>query len=92
MEQLRVEFYGIPRQRTGVAEAIVAVPKAGECLGQVLADLGQRFPELARECMSSGQLQPPFIACLDGERFLRDSTELVMPGQALMILSADAGG
>ena len=54
---IRVEFYGIPRQRAGVEAATVAASRDVVRLGDVLSDLTIQFPSLAPECIANGQLR-----------------------------------
>ena len=63
---IRIELYGIPRQRAGVAATTVE----GRCLGDVLIELERRYPDLAPTCLNDGQLQPGYTANLDGDRFV----------------------
>jgi molybdopterin converting factor small subunit len=83
-----VEFFGIPRQRAGVAET---TSRSGR-LGDVLADLERRFPGLTEDCLADGRLRPACVANLNGEAFVSDPATILSPGDALLILSADAGG
>ena len=84
-----VEFYGIPRQRTGTARAAAA----GATLGAVLADLAERFPDFADECLTiDGALRAAYIANIGGDRFVHDSSTPLVDGDTLLILSADVGG
>ena len=83
-----VEFYGIPRQRTGVAAVVV------ECgsLGEIVCELATRFPALAETCFDGPALKPGFVVNVDGDRFVRDPDATIADGAAMLILSADAGG
>jgi sulfur-carrier protein len=87
---ITVELFGIPRQRAGVAKT----DATGARLGEVVADLARRFPRLAEECFREdrGGLKPGTLANLNGERFVTDPATVLAPGDALLILSADAGG
>lgn len=85
---VRVELFGIPRRRAGVACA----DAQGTRLGEVLADLACRFPNLQNACILSGRLLPGYIANLNGDRFVSDPDTPLHPGDSLLILSADAGG
>lgn len=86
---ITVELFGIPRQRAGVAKTAAA----GTRLDEVVADLAGRFPQLAEECFAGGRgLKPGTLANLNGERFVTDPATPLRPGDALLILSADAGG
>ncbi len=83
-----VELFGIPHRRAGVA----ATTAEGSRLGDVLADLARRFPDLAASCLDCGRLRPGYLASLNGGRFVTDPDTAVDPGDCLLILSADAGG
>lgn len=85
---IRVEFFGIPRQRAGVA----ATTAEGARLGDVLRELEQKFPGLAEDCLQQGRLQASCTANLDGTRFVTDPQTPLTGKQVLLILSADAGG
>ena len=85
---ITVEFYGIPRERAGVATTVVD----GRRLGEILIDLAQRFPRLGESCFDSGRLRPAAIANVNGGRFVSDPSTLLEPGDTLLILTADAGG
>jgi molybdopterin converting factor small subunit len=88
MMTITVEFFGIPRQRAGVAATTVQAAQ----LGEVLTRLERRFPQLAETCLTEGRLRPGYVANLNGERFVTDPTTPLKPGDSLLILSADAGG
>ena len=85
---VEVEFFGVPRQRAGVAQ----VTARGESLGDVLADLEQKMPGLAPDCIHQGRLQTGFTANLNGNQFVTDPDTPLTEGQVILILSADAGG
>lgn len=89
---IRVEFYGIPRQRAGVAATTVEVAAAPVALNDVYRQLGKRFPALARDCFDEDRLRDGYIANLNGDRFVTDTTTPLPDGSCLLILSADAGG
>ncbi len=84
---VRVELFGIPRRRAGVAFA----DARGSRLRDVLADLADRFPGL-ETCIDRDRLLPGYIANLNGDRFISDPDTALSPGDSLLILSADAGG
>jgi molybdopterin converting factor small subunit len=85
---IRVEFFGIPRARAGVP----GTTACGAKLGDVLADLAQRFPELAAACLEGNRLRAEYAANLNGRLFVRDPATALAPGDSLLILSADGGG
>lgn len=83
-----VEFFGIPRQRAGVASTMV---EAG-VLEDVLKSLAEQFPRLAEACFDGGRLRSGYLANLNGARFVSDPQTGLQPGDQILILSADAGG
>ena len=83
-----VELFGIPRARAGVATTTAT----GASLGDVLADLARRFPDLAETCIDDRRLKPGTMASLAGDRFVTDPDTRLEEGACLLILSADAGG
>jgi sulfur-carrier protein len=89
---IRVEFFGIARQRAGVGEVRLDLRSADARLGDVLGDLAGRLPEFGRELLVGGRLHESLAANLDGSRFVSDPATPIRDGQSLLILSADAGG
>ena len=85
---ITVELFGIPRLRAGVAQTTAT----GTRLGEVVADLAMRFPELGQTCFDADHLRAGFIANLDGQRFISDPGTPLHSGDRLLILSLDAGG
>ena len=88
---IRVEFYGIPRQRAGIDHVLVESDETTS-LGELLRKLGRQFPALATDCFEGGNLRSGYTVNLGGERFISDPNELLSPHQYILILSADAGG
>ena len=85
----RVEFYGIPRERAGVAQTTAT----GRTLGEVIEELAARFPAFAADCVGpEGGLKPQVVANVRGDRFVRDPATPLDEDDVLLILSADAGG
>lgn len=89
---LRVEFYGIARQRAGVPHVALELPGPESTLAEALRQLADRLPDFGRECLESGRLRTTLAANLGGERFVSDPALVIRDGQSLLILSADAGG
>jgi len=83
-----VEFFGIPRQRAGVA----AASAKGTNLAEVLQDLARQFPALGECCLDGRHLKSGYVASLAGDRFVSDPETPLAEGQTLLIFSADAGG
>jgi sulfur-carrier protein len=90
--QIVVEFYGIPGQRAGVSRTVVERPGADVRLADVWRTLANRFPRFAEECLVAGRLRGGYLANLGGNRFVTDPRTLLKDGDALLIMSADAGG
>jgi molybdopterin converting factor small subunit len=84
---MRVEFFGLSRERAGVSE----VELQANTLGQLLVTLAIRYPPLA-EFMAGDQLRPSFVANLNGDRFVCDPHTPLEDHDSVLILSADAGG
>ena len=84
---MRVEFFGIPRERAGIAEFELQA----ETLGQLLNVLAVRFPSFS-EVVQSGSLRSPFLANLNGDRFISDPATRLSESDYVLILSADSGG
>jgi molybdopterin converting factor small subunit len=89
---VRVEFFGIARQRAGTSQ--LALDLSGEeiTFGAVLERLAGALPNFAGECLAGDRLQPSLAANLDGRQFISDPAATIRDGQCLLILSADAGG
>jgi molybdopterin converting factor small subunit len=91
--RVAVEFYGVPRQRSGVHRAVVEQAAETVRLGDVLRCLAEQFPQFGRECLEpTTGLRPAYIANINGERFVTDPNAALQDGEALLIMSADAGG
>jgi molybdopterin converting factor small subunit len=86
---VRFEFFGIPRERAGVTAIDLRDPRT---LGEALCMLSQRLPALADTCFHDSKLKPGYLANVNGERFTTDPDAPLRPGDAVLILSADAGG
>jgi molybdopterin converting factor small subunit len=86
--QVAVELFGIPRSRAGVAQTTAA----GANLGDVLADLATRFPQLAEACIEGRSLRSGFIANLGAERFVTSPETQLSEGDTILLFSLDAGG
>jgi sulfur-carrier protein len=84
---MRVEFFGIPRERAGVDQLELQARTLGELLGLLAA----RFPSL-RELVQNDSLRSPVLANLNGDRFVSDPATQLNEADCVLILSADAGG
>ena len=86
-KNVTVEFLGIPRQRAGRAELMVAAGTVAEALTAIERSC-PRFTDLRSE----GKLAPQYILSVNGRRFLRELNYGLAPGDRIVVLSADAGG
>ena len=82
-----VEFFGIPRERAGLAGMEVRA----ETLGQLFATLAVEIPSFD-SLLRGQQLHPCFVANLNGDRFVSDPGTPLKENDRVLILSADAGG
>ena len=88
---IRVEFFGIARQRAGKPYMTLPVP-GPVSLETVLDHLAAQLPDFAAECLQGNRLLPRYVANLDGERFVCDPNTQLAENTCLLIMSADAGG
>jgi molybdopterin converting factor small subunit len=89
---VRVEFFGVPRQRVGLAAMELQLADAISTLGAAWLELGRRFPEFAAACLEHDRLKPQYICNLGGHRFVSDPRIALSDGDILLVMSADAGG
>jgi molybdopterin converting factor small subunit len=82
-----VEFFGVPRERAGVATLDVQA----ETLGELLSGLATHIPSFS-EFIVDKRLHPSFTANLNGDRFVSDPSTPLGEDDCVLILSADAGG
>ncbi len=82
---MQVEFFGVPRERAGIAR--LRVP--ARTLGELWVTLAAQIPSLGRLV----DAQPPvMVANLNGDRFVSDPLTPLAENDCVLILSADAGG
>ncbi len=86
--QVSVELFGIPRARAGVSQTVAE----GSTLGDIFVDLARRFPALGEACIDGRNLKQGYTANVRGERFVTDPATDVREGDAILLLSLDAGG
>ena len=83
-----VELFGIPRARAGLAQTSAV----GGNLGDALADLATRFPQLAETCIDGRALRAGYIVNLCADRFVTSPETPLSEGDTILLLSLDAGG
>ncbi len=87
-ETITVELYGIPRERAGRAEWTVEAHTVREAL----TALERACPRLAGLLLADGRVAPEYLLSIDGRRFVADASEVLRPGERVLLLSADVGG
>ena len=86
---MRIELFGIARQRAGCESVEVEASD----LRAALRALAERHPGLVPEVIGpNGLLTLHYLASLNGERFVADPDTPLEAGDALLILGAQAGG
>lgn len=85
---IRVEFYGIARQRAGVEFLEVD----GATLGDVYDQLHAQLPGFSTACLADGKLRSGYLANINGRTFASARDTPLSTGDAVLFLSADAGG
>jgi len=93
-QSVRIELYGIPRTRAGQPrDEYVVDDQMVVSLRDVLRFLVTRYPNLSPSCVTrNGELTADCIVNLNGRRFVRSPETEIQRGDAVLILSADAGG
>jgi molybdopterin converting factor small subunit len=89
---IRVEFFGMARQRAGAIELTLEPQASGIRLADLLKQIAEQAPRLGQTLLIGGQLHESLMVNVDGLRFIRDPETLIHDGQSVLILSADAGG
>jgi molybdopterin converting factor small subunit len=84
---MHVEFFGVSRERAGVADMDVQA----DTLGRLLGTLATRLPRLA-EVIAADRLHPSLAANLNGDRFISDPATPLADDDRVLIVSADVGG
>ena len=81
-----VEFYGLARLRAGRAELRVEAATVGDAL----ATADAACPSLRSSV--GGKLSLEYRVSINGKHFTDNLAEPLAPGDALLLLGADAGG
>src|SRR5260370_37256742 len=85
---ITVEFFGIPRQRSGCAETVVR----GETVAEVLAAIESSFPALRGLRRPNGGPAKHCLLSLHGHSFASDPQDPLGRGKCLLLLCTDAAG
>ena len=84
---MHVEFFGVSRDRAGMA----ATEVEADTLGRLLGTLAVQMPRLA-ELIVVDRLHPSLAASLNGDRFICDPATPLKDDDRVLIVSSDAGG
>lgn len=90
-QSVKIELFGIPRLRAGVAEFFVQIETPCS-LGDVLKLIEEYYPELGRELLENGQFRKEFIVNISGKRFTKTLEDPINESDSILIMSSDAGG
>jgi len=85
---VRIEFLGILRARTGREHIDVQATTTGEAIDAAAS----MIPDLTKYCILDGWLAPGYLISVNGERFTTDPSLRLQSGDRILLLSADAGG
>ena len=90
---IRVELFGVPRVIAGRRDVDIAVPSEG-CYGDLVAALAEVCPSLVGRAIRPdlSALEAGYVFNLNGMSFLDGSELRLNPGDALLLLSSQAGG
>jgi molybdopterin-guanine dinucleotide biosynthesis protein A len=86
--RVRVELFDVARLRAGRESVDVGAATLAEAVSAAAA----ACPGLVPEIVLGGVLSPHFRASLGGERFVDDPLTPLVPGDSVLLLSAQSGG
>ena len=85
---VQVEFFGIARRRAGVESVTLDAASLREVCRQLVVQL----PARSEICTDDGRLKAGFLASVNGRTFVSEPETPLRDGDAVVLLSADAGG
>lgn len=85
---IRVELYEVARRLAGVADLQVEATT----LGQALDAVRTRYPMLEPDVIVGDRLAPQWRASRNGREWIEDPATQLKDGDALVLVSALAGG
>jgi molybdopterin converting factor small subunit len=88
MQEVTVEFFGVPRQKAGRTELKVRA----RTIGEALAAIEKNCPRMKGLTHEDGRLSPHYLISVNGGEFTADVGKKLDAGCRLLLLSADAGG
>lgn len=88
MPRITVEFFGVAKLKAGRPSIDVEASD----VGTVLLAVAERIPTFADACLREGKLRPEFLLSINGRQFTSRGETPLSDGDAVLIVSADAGG
>jgi molybdopterin synthase sulfur carrier subunit len=85
---ITIELFGVPRLRAGKGR----VDCHARTIGEALVALAAECPALEGTVTDAGRVRPAYALSLNGERFVTDPALPLVPGDVLLLISADVGG
>lgn len=86
--RVRIELFGVPRLLAGIET--MEVEAATVCAA--LSALAERCPALAPSVIDEGSLSSAYVVAINGTQFDDDPERSLREGDAIVIVSAQAGG
>jgi sulfur-carrier protein len=83
-----IELYGVARVRAGIDRVEVEAAS----IGAAMRALARRCPSLEGAVVREGWLAPSYMIAVNGLQMTADPATPLRDGDALVLLSADAGG
>ena len=90
--KITIEYYGIPRQRVGIAREFYEFDGEEMGIHDVIRTVAKKHPAFEKHCMDGDILNKHMVVNLNGNQFFQSEDGLAPDGDALLILSMDAGG
>ena len=90
--KIKIEYFGIPRQRVGVATETYEFEREEMGIHEVLRAVAKKHPAFRQHCMDGDSINKHMTVNLNGNQFFQSQEGITRDGDALLILSADAGG
>jgi molybdopterin converting factor small subunit len=87
-----IEYFGIPRQKTGVSSDSLSFANDSTSLLDVLTEISRRHTAFGEQCLTGDELSRETIINLNGDQFVRSLDTQVVNGDKILLLSTDAGG
>ena len=87
-----IEYFGVPRQKTGVSADSLSFANSPTSLSDVLIEIAGRHIAFGEQCLTGDELSRETIINLNGDQFVRSLDTQVVNGDHILILSTDAGG